>query len=121
MYKDPVDLEAWHEAAGKDTGETKHHTLNTDQFGDENLTPEQRQRYDRAGRIKAAGGDPVEADPLDKKNKPKYGDESNPLPPGGRSEIRPPKPPTPEQASRRLLRTAKTLGRLAKTAQGRRR
>lgn len=116
----PSLAQMYEEVKGKPSGATRPHTLNPHQFstddtwGDENLTPEDKERYKAIGEGRIKNEDPMA-------KKPKYGDQQNPLPPGGRKAMKPPVPPTPHQRTRQMLRTAKTLGRLAKTAKGRRR
>jgi hypothetical protein len=107
VYDKPIHMAEWQEAAGRETGATRPHVLASPQFDDFSL-PADAPDYLRR---------PADTE---EPKKPKYGDAENPLPPEGRSGIRPPKAPTPEQRTRSMVRTVKMLGRLAAKSKGRR-
>lgn len=140
VYDKPIHLEEWQHAAGKESGATRTHSLNTDQFGEENLSEEQRAYYkgtaeglehrDRLSQLKgtAAKNNYVRGlrEGLVQSDRPKRGDINNPLKKDMPAEPRQPRErqasaPRPGAEIRRAQANARKWSILARKARGRRR
>jgi hypothetical protein len=135
VHENPVNLREWRAAAGKSTDQDKAKVWNTEQFGSENLTEEQKAYYggtregmehrEKLSTIKGAAAKNAYTkgirEGMTQNDRPKRGDVNNPLRKDMPREPSPPRQPRAVNPIRKAQRNARQFSKLARLASGKRR